>query len=182
MDLYFKKKGTEFDTNLPKEMQIWLRDALHVIGENELTDDILEVLDIALAKVNASGNQDIFVSCKYNMINMGKDGEYCTSPFDAAIFTLNNRIIVIDNYFEEAIGEYYRETMPDLFEQYISSAAEEDIDIDEDDMTDFGYWIIDSQSREIIQVADENKSYDFTDYNFYDSLTQIKEELNKIEF
>ena len=181
MKLYFTKKGTEFDTNLPEEMQIWLRDALRLNGIAELTDDVLDVLNIALAKVNASGKQDLFSAYKLNCVDAGKNGEFCSSPFDAAIYALNDSIIVIDGYSEETIGEYYRENMPELLDEYIDIMEEDGVDFDEDDMMEFGSWIIESETREIFQDADEDKSYDFTDCNFHHSLAQIKEELDKIE-
>ena len=181
MELYFTKKGTEFDTNLPEEMQIWLRDALRLNGIAELTDDVLDVLNIALAKVNVSGKQDLFSAYKFNCVDAGKNGEFCSSPFDAAIYALNDSIIVIDGYSEETIGEYYRENMPELLDEYIDIMEEDGVDFDEDDMMEFGSWIIESETREIFQDADEDKSYDFTDCNFHHSLAQIKEELDKIE-
>lgn len=181
MKLYFTKKGTEFDTNLPEEMQIWLRDALRLNGIAELTDDVLDVLNIALAKVNASGKQDLFIAYKNNCVNAGKNGEFCSSPFDAAIYSLNESFIVIDSYSEEGVGEYYRDNMPELLDEYIDTMEEDGVEFDEDDMSEFGSWIIDCEVREIFQDADEDKSYDFTDCNFHNSLAQIKEELDKIE-
>lgn len=181
MELYFKKNGTEFDTNLPEEMQIWLRDALRLNGIKELTDDVVDLLNTALAKVNASGKQELFLAYRLYSINAGKNGEFCSSPFDAAIYALKGSFIVIDSYSEEGVGEYYRDNMPELLDRYIDIMEEDGVDFDEDDMMEFGIWIIDTEAREIYQDAGEDKSYDFTDCDFHQSLAQIKEELDKID-
>lgn len=175
MELYFNLKGTEFDTNIPEEMQIWLRDALYMIGEKTLTNEIVDLLKLALKKVNDNKVQDLFIAYRHNAVNAGKDGAYCSSPFDAATNAINGTFIVIDDCSDETIGEYYRENFSELYDEYLE-LIEEDEYVDPDDMMEFGSWIIDFSGREIYQVEEEDKSYDFTDYKYFNSLAKIKDE------
>ncbi len=176
MELYFNLKDDQFDTNLPEEMQIWLRNCI------ELTDEVLNLLKQILDVINKDEEWiKKFIAFSLMSLSMGKEDEYCCSPFDAAFNVLGNKIICLNTISEFEIGEYYAANSF-LLDEYMDILAEEtetEFDEGEIDLEAFGSWIIESESREIYFDYEKRLTYDFTLCEIDCSLDKVRNLLSR---
>ena len=178
MKLYFRNSRKGFSTNLPEEMQVWLKDCIKHIGVKTLSYDVVSLLHIGLEMVNVKNKSQDFVNYKYNSYNGGADGAWCVSPFEAIINVLKGNMITIASTSDEAIGKYYRTNFPELYHKFIKTAY--DCGYDDSSVEDFGCWLQDCEARGLVFSDDEDKAFDFDDCKSFSTLEQIKSELKDL--